>query len=87
MNRLQVREFIIIRIDAHAEKKTGVAPVDDFQAAEFDKVGLMLLVTGSDEAVDLSEGESRSDGSAGESADNTGLEMCTSPLSLIFSSS
>ncbi len=56
MNRLEIRQLVVVCVDADAEEEAGVAPVDDFQGAEFDKVGLVLLVAGGDEAVDLGVG-------------------------------
>lgn len=54
MYRLQIRQLIIIRIDARAEEESSIASVNDFGgAAEFDKVGLVFLVAGCDEAVDF----------------------------------
>lgn len=39
MNRLQICQLIIIRVDADTEEQSGVAAVDDFGAAfEFDEV-------------------------------------------------
>lgn len=53
MDRLEVRELVVVGVDAHAEEEARVAPVDDLEGAELDKVGLVLLVPGRDEAVDL----------------------------------
>lgn len=53
MYRFQIRQLVVVGVHADAEEETGVAPVDYLQRAEFDEVGLMLLVPGSDEAVDL----------------------------------
>ena len=53
MYRFQIRQLVVVRVDAHAEEEACVAPVDDLQRAEFDEVGLVLLVSGGDEAVDL----------------------------------
>ena len=51
---LQVCELVIIRIDASAEEQPCVPPVHNLgHVAELDKVGLVLLVAGGDEAVDL----------------------------------
>ena len=50
---LQIRQFVVIRVDAYAEEQACVPTVDYFQRAEFDEVGLVLLISGSDEAVDL----------------------------------
>ena len=37
---LQVRQLVVVRIDAHAEEEAGVPPVDDFVIPELDEVGL-----------------------------------------------
>jgi len=50
---LEIRELVIVGVDADAEEEAGVAAVDDFEGAEFDEVGLVFLVAGRDEAVDL----------------------------------
>ena len=49
----QIRQFIVIRIDAGAEEEACIPPVDDLVVAELDKVGLVFLVSRGDEAVDL----------------------------------
>jgi len=51
----QVRQLVVVGVDAGAEEEAGVPPVDDAVRAELDEVGLVLLVAGSDEAVDLVE--------------------------------
>ena len=53
MYRLQISQLVVVCVDAHAEEETRVPPVDYLERAELDKVGLVLLVSGSDEAVDL----------------------------------
>lgn len=53
VNRFQIRQLVVVGVDADAEEEAGVAPVDDLQGAELDEVGLVLLVPGCDEAVDL----------------------------------
>ena len=51
---LQIRQFVIVRVDACTEEQPGVSPVYYLgHIPEFDKVGLMLLVAGRNEAVDL----------------------------------
>lgn len=50
---LEEGELVVIGVDAGAEEEAGVAAVDDLVVAELDKVGLVLLVAGGDEAVDL----------------------------------
>lgn len=54
---LEVGELVVVGVDAGAEKETGVPAVDDLVVAELDKVGLVLLVSGGDEAVDLDGGQ------------------------------
>lgn len=53
MYRLQISQLVVVCVDAHAEEETRVPPVDYLERAELDKVGLVLLVSGSDEAVNL----------------------------------
>lgn len=53
MDGLEIGELIVICVDADAEEKPRVATVDDLVVAELDKVGLVLLVAGRDEAVDF----------------------------------
>ncbi len=53
MNSLQVRQLIIVRVNARAEEETCVPPVHDLVIAELDEVALVLLVAGCDEAMDL----------------------------------
>jgi hypothetical protein len=50
---LEVGELVVVCVDAGAEEEAGVAAVDDLVGAELDKVGLVLLVAGRDEAVHL----------------------------------
>ena len=50
---LEVRELVVVGVDARAEEETGVAAVDDLVGAELDEVGLVFLVAGGYEAVDL----------------------------------
>lgn len=50
---LEKRELVVVCVDAGAEEEAGVAAVDDLVVAELDEVGLVLLVAGGDEAVDL----------------------------------
>lgn len=87
---LEVRELVVVRVDARAEEEARVAAVDDLVGAELDEVGLVLLVAGGYEAVDLGGllevcSEREGDGErVGWGED--GRER-TSPLSFIFSSS
>ena len=83
VNGLEEGELVVVCVNAGAEEEAGVPPVDDLVVAKLDKVGLVLLVAGRYEAVDLGlkvvrEGRARVSG---------GRRMLTSPLSLIFSSS
>jgi hypothetical protein len=50
---LQIRELVIVCVDARTEEEACVPPVDDLILPELDEVGLVLLVAGGDEAVDL----------------------------------
>lgn len=50
---LEVGELVVVGVDAGAEEQAGVAAIDDLVVAELDEVGLVLLVSGRDEAVDL----------------------------------
>jgi hypothetical protein len=50
----QVRQFIVIRINARAEEEAGVSAVYDLgHVAELDEVGLVLLIARGYEAMDL----------------------------------
>jgi len=53
MYRLQIRKLVIVRVDACTEEEACVAAVDDLVVAELDEIGLVLLVAGRYEAVDL----------------------------------
>jgi hypothetical protein len=54
MNGLQICQLIVICIHARAKEQSGVAAIHDLAAAtELDEVGLMLLVPGCHQAVDL----------------------------------
>lgn len=54
MYGFQICQLVVVRVYARAEEEARVAAVDDLRgAAEFDKVGLVLLVAGSYEAVNL----------------------------------
>jgi hypothetical protein len=50
---LQIRQLVIIRIDAGAEEQARVPSVHDLVVAELDEIRLVLLVAGRDEAVHL----------------------------------
>jgi hypothetical protein len=53
MDGFQVRELVIVRVDAGAEKKSCVPSVHDLVVAELDEVRLVLLVSRGDQAVHL----------------------------------
>lgn len=53
---LEVGQLVVVGVDAGAEEEAGVPAVDDLVVAELDEVGLVLLVAGRYEAVDLSWG-------------------------------
>lgn len=54
VDSLQVCELVVVCVDAGAEEESCVAAVDDLGGLpEFDEVGLVFLVPGSYEAVDL----------------------------------
>lgn len=58
MDRLQIRQLAIVCVHTNAEKEPGIPTVHNLGAAlEFDKIGLVFLVSGSDEAVDLNRGK------------------------------
>lgn len=50
---LEEGELVVVGVDAGAEEEAGVPPVDDLIVAELDEVGLVLLVAGRYETVDL----------------------------------
>lgn len=55
MYSLQVRQFVIVRIDASTEEETGVSTVHDLgHVAELDKIGLVFLVSRRNETMHLS---------------------------------
>ena len=51
VNRLQIRQLVIVGVHTDAEEQPGVAAVNDFQRAELDEVGLVLLVARRNEPV------------------------------------
>lgn len=53
VDRLEVGELVVVCVDAGAEEEARVPAVDDFVVAVLDKVGLVFLVAGGYEAVDL----------------------------------
>ena len=58
---LEEGELIVVCVDAGAEEEAGVPPVDDLVVAELDEVGLVFLVAGRYEAVNLLRGRRVSD--------------------------
>jgi hypothetical protein len=69
VDSLQVCELVVVCVDAGAEEQTCVPTVHDFGGLpEFDEVGLVFLVPGGYEAVDLGGmlGRERRGGKAGE---------------------
>ena len=50
---LEVSELVVVCVDARAEEEPRVPPVYNLVVPELDEVGLVFLVSGSDEAVDL----------------------------------
>lgn len=85
MDGLEKGELVVVCVYAGAEEEAGVPPVDDLVVTELDKVGLIFLVAGRYEAVDL-VGRKRCQRCRRARASN-GVGWLTSPLSLIFSSS
>lgn len=53
VNRLQIRQLVIIGVDARAKEQTGISSIDDLVVSELDKIGLVFLVARGYEAVDL----------------------------------
>ena len=54
MYRFEICQLIVVRIDACAEEEPGIPAVHDLgHVAKFDEVGLVFLVAGGYEAVDL----------------------------------
>jgi hypothetical protein len=52
--RLEVGKFIVVRVYTDAKEETRIPPVYNLGAAlKLDEVGLIFLVSGSNEAVDL----------------------------------
>lgn len=50
---LQVRQLVVVGVDAGAEEQPRVPPVDDLVVPELDEVGLVFLVARRDEPVDF----------------------------------
>ncbi|KAJ3579931.1 hypothetical protein NPX13_g634 [Xylaria arbuscula] len=57
VDRLEVRELVVVGVDARAEEEARVPPVHDLVVPELDEVGLVLLVPRRYEAVHLEKGE------------------------------
>jgi hypothetical protein len=56
MNGLQIRKLVIIGIDSGAEEKSSISSVYYLGGiSELDEVGLMLLVTRGNEAMNLGD--------------------------------
>ena len=53
MNRFQIRQLVIVGVDADTEEEPGITPVNNLEGPELNEVGLVLLVPGRDESVDL----------------------------------
>lgn len=53
MDCLEVGELVVVCVDADAKEEASVAAIDDFMLAKLDKVGLVFLIAGRNEAVDF----------------------------------
>ena len=54
MDCFQVRQLIVIGIDANAKEQPRISPVNNLgAAAELDEIRLVFLISRSDEAMDL----------------------------------
>lgn len=54
MNSLEVGQLIVVCVDAGTEEEAGIAAIDNLRTLpKLDKVGLILLITGGDEAMYL----------------------------------
>ena len=51
MNSFQICQLIIIRVDAYKKEQTRITPINNLERAEFDKVGLMLLISRRNQAM------------------------------------
>lgn len=51
MNSFQIRQLIIIRVDADTKEQPRIPPINNLERAEFDKVGLMLLISRRNQAM------------------------------------
>lgn len=69
--RLQVRQFVVVCIDARAEEQPCVPSIHDLgHIAELDEVGLVLLVARRDQAVDLGVSDGHVRSGRGRGGDN-----------------
>lgn len=53
MYRFQIRQLIIIRVDADTEEQPRIASVDDLRRAELHEVGLVFLIARGNQAVNF----------------------------------
>lgn len=53
MDGLEVGQLVVVGVDADAEEQARVPSVHDLVVAELDEVGLVFLIPGRDEPVDL----------------------------------
>lgn len=51
VNSFQIRQLIIIRVDADTKEQPRITPINNLERAEFDKVGLMLLISRRNQAM------------------------------------
>lgn len=51
VNSFQIRQLIIIRVDADTKEQSRITPINNLERAEFDKVGLMLLISRRNQAM------------------------------------
>jgi hypothetical protein len=57
MYGFQVGQLVVVGVDAGAKEEAGISTVYDLRgSSEFDKVGLVLLISGCDKTVDLGWG-------------------------------
>lgn len=54
MNCFQIGEFIVVCVHAQAKEKTSITSIHNLVVAEFNKIRLIFLISGSDQAVDFS---------------------------------
>lgn len=56
MYSLQICQFVVVRVDACAEEQSGVSSIYNLgHVPEFDEVGLVFLVAGRNQTVDLAD--------------------------------